>query len=408
MRFIIPLCSTISIVTANLLAQQAAPANPPAVPAATAEAKTPLDNINNSNALRDAKLKADLAEMNATVERLKMEKNVLSETLAIAQLKQQAQTQEQNLQLQSEADKIQRDANKAKAQAELVVSEFKSKSAEWEYKLAKIDAEMKAIELNKQRENYADAKPVYLENPLKEDGTLVISDRRISMNGPVTYDTADHITERIHYYNNKNSKLPIFIVIDASPGGSVMAGYRILKAMEGSDAPVYVVVKSFAASMAAAITTLAKESYAYPNAIILHHQMSATIIGSMNLTQQKEFYENSQQWWTRLATPIATKMGVSTEEFIKKMYDKNTSGDWDEFGNEAQKLKWVNHIVHRIQETSTLKNPDAVEKKKEDGMKQFGVIKSQNTEGRNIMLLPRLHPRDVYFLYNPDQYYQLQ
>ena len=48
----------------------------------------------------------------------------------------------------------------------------------------------------------------------------------------------------------------IFIVIDTSPRGSVMAGYRILKAMESSDAPVHVVVKSFAASMAAAITTL--------------------------------------------------------------------------------------------------------------------------------------------------------
>ena len=104
---------------------------------------------------------------------------------------------------------------------------------------------------------------------------MVISDRRIPLNGPITNETADYVTTRIHFFNNKDPKLPIFIVIDDSPGGSVMAGYRILKAMEGSDAPVHVVVKSFAASMAAAIATLAKHSYAYPNAVILHHQISA-------------------------------------------------------------------------------------------------------------------------------------
>ena len=43
-----------------------------------------------------------------------------------------------------------------------------------------------------------------------------------------------------------------------------MAGYRILKAMEASDAPVHVVVKSHAASMAACITTLA-EQYGIPS-----------------------------------------------------------------------------------------------------------------------------------------------
>ena len=56
-----------------------------------------------------------------------------------------------------------------------------------------------------------------------------------------------------------------------------MAGYKILKAMEGSAAPVYVVVKSFAASMAANIATQSKKSFAYPNAIILHHQISGSL-----------------------------------------------------------------------------------------------------------------------------------
>ena len=36
----------------------------------------------------------------------------------------------------------------------------------------------------------------------------------------------------------------------------------------------------------AGITTLAKESYAYPNAIILHHQISSTLFGQLNLLRQ--------------------------------------------------------------------------------------------------------------------------
>ena len=79
--------------------------------------------------------------------------------------------------------------------------------------------------------------------------------------------------------------------IDRCPGGSVMEGYRIVKAMQASKAPIHVVVKSFAASMAAVITTLAVHSYAYPNAVILHHQMSTGANG--NMTQIKEQVEEA-------------------------------------------------------------------------------------------------------------------
>ena len=85
----------------------------------------------------------------------------------------------------------------------------------------------------------------YVRDPFV-DGTLYVTDRRIPLNGPIVYGTAEYVTERIHYFNNQSRELPIFIVIDSSPGGSVMQGYRIVKAIESSPAPVYVVVKSFA------------------------------------------------------------------------------------------------------------------------------------------------------------------
>jgi ATP-dependent Clp protease, protease subunit len=194
-------------------------------------------------------------------------------------------------------------------------------------------------------------------------------------------------------------------VIDESPGGSVMAGYRIQKAMESSDAPIHVVVKSFAASMAAGITTLAQHSYAYPNAVILHHQISSTLFGQLNLTEQAEVVKESQRWWARFGTPIAQKMGVTTDEFIKQMYAHNSAGDWSEFGEDAAKLKWVDHIVQGIEETSFTKSPDAgpVATPAPNALKE-----EVDASGKPFSYLPRLTPKDVYFLYNPDNYFRMR
>ncbi|MEJ6700774.1 MAG: ATP-dependent Clp protease proteolytic subunit [Akkermansiaceae bacterium] len=401
------LCGTIH-------AQNATP-DVPAIPVApgkvAAVAKSPQlkeqEKLAAENALHAEKVKKDLAELRTRVSKLKLEKEALTEELAIAALKRNKASEEADVKFAAELKGLTQTAEISKIKAVQVASELKIKQTEWSSKSAELEAQITALETQKKRDAYANAKPVYLDNPLKADGTLVISDRRISMNGAVTMTTAEHVTTRINYYNNNDNTKPIFIVIDASPGGSVMAGYRILKAMEGSTAPVYVVVKSFAASMAATICTLAEKSYAYPNAVILHHQISSTIMfANLNLTEQKEFYEESQQWWKRLATPIANKMGITTEELIKKMYAKTTSGDWTEFGTEAQKLKWVDHIVERIHETSLLKNPDA--KKPVAAKAYYGLTEVTDEKGKPCVYLPRLTPKDCYFLYNRDGYYRMK
>ena len=158
--------------------------------------------------------------------------------------------------------------------------------------------------------------------------------------------------------------------------------------------------------MAACITTLAEESYAYPNAIILHHQISSQIaFARLNLTQQKEFYQESERWWQRLAAPVAKKMGLTTDELIEKMYTRSTSGDWSEFGDEAKKIKWVNHIVGGILESSITINPDA---EKASASKKEAVAEQVDSDGKVFTYLPRLNPKDVYFLYNPDGYYRMR
>jgi len=386
-----------------LVAQDAAkPAPDPAAPKEASE----LDKLTKKNAMIAEQLKAKLAAIRAEVAKLKLEKELLKEKAELEQLKRAAAENKARIAFENEQVTHQREAIIAKAKADKFSSELKEKQAAWSLKTLKLRAEIEQLQAQKQRDFFTDNKPVYLDNPLTKNNVLVISDRRIALNGPITGRTADYITDRLHFYNNKDKKKPIFIVIDDCPGGSVMAGYRILKAMEGSDAPIHVVVKSFAASMAATITTLAEESYAYPNAIIMHHQISSTLWGSLNLTEQKEFYEDSVEWWKRLAEPLAKKMGFTTDEFIKKMYAKNTSGDWSEFATEAQKLKWVKHIVKSIKETAIDINPNSKKAPKKDD--QNGLKESTDINGRRCMILPRLNPKDVYFLHNPDNYYRLK
>ncbi len=250
----------------------------------------------------------------------------------------------------------------------------------------------------------------YREEPMV-NGELFITDRRIDLNGPILPGSADYISERIHFFNNKDAHYPIFLVIENSAGGSVMEGMQILKAMQSSDAPVFVVVKSFAASMTAIIAALAERSYAYPNAIILHHQIWSISLG--NAVQQKEALALMQEWNQRAMLPVAQKMGLSLEQFIEAMYKHNSEGNWRAFASEAVDLKWIDQTVSTIKELSYTVNPDTLtppippQQGVAISMSQQSNLQTQiDKEGKHYQQLPSLQPLDVYFLYNPDNYYR--
>lgn len=331
---------------------------------------------------RKAAVEAELAGTRTKLEQIKA-----ANELAAAELAGSLQT------LQAKDQEVQ-----------LRMKELQLERAEFEMAVAKFNAELELWEKRGDLRNRVDREIEYTNEPF-QDGVLTVSDRRISLNGPIMMDMADHVTERIDYFNNQSTEFPIFIVIDSSPGGSVMAGYRILKAMEGSPAPVYVVVKSLAASMAAGITTLAEKSFAYPNAIILHHQLMSGNFG--NLTQQREGLTEMEEWWRRLATPVAAKMGIGLDEFVEQMYQKSSTGDWREFADQATEIRWVDHIVDTIREESLIKNPD-LETAASTRQPVFPFMEEKvDSDGRRHTLLPRLDPFDYYYLYNPDGYYRL-
>ena len=375
------------------------------------QAKMMQEALAVMNALELEKQKQETNDLRGEIARLKLEKELLTEKMALATMKQSGGNVDAMAKYEAEKNKLTREATLAKIEAEHLSAKLKTLQAASSIETTEMMAEVNMIEATQKRDDYAYAKPQYLDNPLKKDGTLVVSDRRIPFNGPVTSTLADRVTTRINYFNNKDPKKPIFIVIDDSPGGSVMAGYRILKAMEGSEAPVYVVVKSFAASMAATITTLAEKSFVYPNAIILHHQISQSFMfSSMNLTEQKENVEDLKKWWARLADPIAEKMGITSDEFIEMMYQKTVSGDWTEFGDDAVKLKWADHVVNRVHETSLLKNPDAKKPvvTTRSAAIENGLTPAIDENGNPYMILPRKNPKDVYMMHNPDGFYRFK
>jgi ATP-dependent Clp protease protease subunit len=154
--------------------------------------------------------------------------------------------------------------------------------------------------------------------------------------------------------------------------------------------------------MAAVITALAPKSYAYPNAVILHHQMSSFMFG--NMTQMKEQLELANEWYRRLGDPVADKMGMRLDDFTKQMYVHNHDGDWEEFADKAKKLKWVDEIVHEIRETGVVKDPDL--KPPTPAKAWFEWKEEFDSKGERFVRLPRLEPFDLYYLYNRDGYYR--
>jgi ATP-dependent Clp protease protease subunit len=364
--------------------------------------------------LQRARMDRELMLKRAEIEKARLEMDEISTRLSLETARKQAEMQAELAELRATKERADLEANVALAEYNKRNNTFKAEEVTWTAKLAELRAKVAQREKETEADSYADQRPVYLKEPLTEDGELVLSDRRIPLNGLITMSTADFVSSRIDYFNNKTKEYPIFIVIDDSPGGSVMAGYKILKSMQSSSAPVYVVVKSFAASMAAAICTLAPRSFAYPNAIILHHQISTGMMG--NLTVQREGLKTLEQWWQRLALPIAAKMGVTMDEFIKQMYAHTTTGDWKEFADEAVKLKWVDAVIGRCHETAWVKNPDADAPQTMQvatsaaaavaGKTVPVMMEKADEKGRPYMMLPRLNPVDCYYLYNPDNYFR--
>ncbi len=394
-------------------AEQPAKSDPlEAIKAETAKLNADREKIVAQIALDQSKLDEKMAPRKRAVAEIQIQLEDMKAKLDLVEAERKLKDDPALMELRRKNERLMMDYAIAKNEVEIEAFEMRREENEVRRKTTALTMQMELQQKEVEARTYAVGKaPAYPKDPLIGK-KLVLSDRTIQLNGVITGRTADNMADRIAYFNNRDPEAPVFIVIDDCPGGSVMAGYKILKAMQGSKAPVYTVVKSMAASMAACITTLSKKSFAYPNAIILHHQLSMGVMG--NLTQHRENVQELEEWWRRLADPVAAKMGITRDEFIKRMYAESSSGDWNEFADDAQKLKWVDVIVEEIEETALLRDPNSQPQPGATPGRQLhdplstGAVESQDERGKPISLLPRLNPLDAYWLYNPDGYYRMQ
>jgi ATP-dependent Clp protease protease subunit len=160
-----------------------------------------------------------------------------------------------------------------------------------------------------------------------------------------------------------------------------------------------VVVKSFAASLAAVIASLAPHSYAYPNAILLHHQLSGGNSG--NLTEQREQVKRAEEWSRRLLGPLCKKLNTTQEKFVRDMYRHDSTGDWSEFADRAAELGWVQHVVREVRERGITQLSEAP-----GNAASKPRAERRDAQGRSYVDLPRLQPFDLWFLHDPDDYYR--
>jgi ATP-dependent Clp protease protease subunit len=356
------------------------------------------DRLLLENELHDVKQTKLLSELKALQTRLELENSLheQQQRKLLATLQAEREKLEVQNALTSEKNR------QEEMRIQLAMTRMEFERSQLGIEIDTLDRELTTREKREEWDNQVNKPKEYLKEPFV-GGELVISDRKIMLDGIIWSGTASYIVERIQYYNNKSSEYPIFLVIDYCPGGSVMEGSRIVKAMQKSKAPIYVVVKSFAASMAAVITTLAERSYALPDAIVIHHQLWSFSWG--NRTEQREQLKIMDEWSERILGPVADKMGITVSEFVMRMYQHNSAGDWFEFANSAVKYKWVDYIVEDIRDLSYTKKP--LDEEKEDDW--FWLLVQQekiDDQGKRYVKLPRLRAMDAYYLYNPENYYR--
>ncbi|MEM0965623.1 MAG: ATP-dependent Clp protease proteolytic subunit [Verrucomicrobiota bacterium] len=379
----------------------------------TAELAVERESLQAKLQLAEQKLKNELAEKEAEKMRMSAERSFETEQFKSEMAELELVKQRLALENQKRAEElkgVQLQAQAAMQEIDLESKRLSLEKIKWDIELSELNTELQRRQKEESLRVQIGVAPEYPDQPF-QDGVLSISDRRIPLDGPIMTGTADFVSRRIDFFNNQDPEAPIFIVINSSPGGSVMEGYRIMKSIESSDAPIHVVVKSFAASMAAVITTIAEQSYAYPNAILLHHQPFGVSFG--NLTEQNEQVDVFEEWARRLHGQVVDKMGISLEEFYERMYEENSRGDWEEFADVAQELSWVDHIVTEVREEGILKKPtDSAPQpfywfffSGEAGAED--LVRARQDVPDHV-ILPRPQPYDFYFMHDPHNFYRWQ
>jgi len=376
------------------------------------------------------------ADTRRRVDRLALEKLRLDTEMQIATLKErESRLDDEDERARVEAETALRAAKTALANAkedavrtdrdrEIAVAALKAALArrkatvgaeeqELDAKLARQTADnevlrLAAVAARNKRENDAarvvDATAGRPADPLK-DGVLRISDRRIVIDGLITDATAAGVIAKLNFFGVADPAAPVFVVMETVPGGSAMACYQIMKAIESSSAPVHVVAKGTVGGGAAALVAAAKYSYTLPNSRLVFQQAASPLRGT-TLGSQQDSLRVAESWYARIHAAVAAKEGLEPAAFAAETYRHSAVGDWLEFGDKAVARKWVNTLVERIADESVTTLPAVVAPSTMASISRGGVAAAEDAAGRIYFALPPLSYGDQWMIFDPEHRYR--
>ena len=174
-----------------------------------------------------------------------------------------------------------------------------------------------------------------LTNP---DGSDSVNNASITLYDEVTNGSANDVIEKIHKANRETSSGPIALYIN-SPGGSVLAGMRILDAMAASKRPITTVCVSMCASMAGVIFVHGAHKIALPSALILFHDGQSGVQNSSDKVYSEiDLFKKID---ARLENDLAAITGLSVEDIHTR-----EASDWWLLADEAKKLHIVDEVIN--------------------------------------------------------------
>ncbi len=146
--------------------------------------------------------------------------------------------------------------------------------------------------------------------------TIDLKNNSILLSGPIDDDSANKVILSIRELN-KHSKSPIYLLMD-SPGGSVLAGARIISEMQSSKSPVHTVCLQLCASMSAMILEYGEERYAVDRSIIMFHPASMASVNVGELDKIVSRLAFVKRYVDKMDFFTATRSGMSYEDFKAK------------------------------------------------------------------------------------------
>ena len=150
--------------------------------------------------------------------------------------------------------------------------------------------------------------------------------------------SASQVIASIQADNKFPTNAPIWLLIN-SGGGSIIAGDRIVDAMQSSRRPIYTVDVSFSASMAAWIWTFGEKRYMQPRAILMFHDAELSNDGNIqHLTQEVRVFNAVV---TAYNSRIAMLSGLGIEEIQRR-----EAAEWWLLPQEAIDAHLATDVVH--------------------------------------------------------------